>query len=63
MSCPMKEMANITVEQTPTGAVMRFTAKDPSQVAQVQRMAQMMEHCMGAEQRGPPAQQAPPPRQ
>ncbi len=55
MSCPMSGMADVAVEQTPSGAVLRFTAKDPAKVADVQRMAQMMERCMSA--RG--AQQAP----
>ena len=45
--CPMSGMADVAVEQTPTGAILRLTAKDPAKVADVQRMAQMMEHCMG----------------
>lgn len=55
MSCPMRGMAEVDVEQTPTGAVLRLTAKDPSQTAQVQRMAQMMERCMEGGQQAQPA--------
>ena len=43
MTCPMHGMADVKVEQTPTGAVLRLTAKDPAQVSEVQRMAQRME--------------------
>lgn len=56
MACPMHGMANVQVEQTPTGAVLRLTAKNPAQVSEVQRMAQMMENCMS----GSGAQQSPP---
>lgn len=44
---PMRAMADVKVEQTPQGAVLRLTAKDAAQVAQVQEHARMMERCMG----------------
>ncbi|WP_375754370.1 hypothetical protein [Corallococcus exercitus] len=66
MSYPMHGMADVKVEQTPTGAVLRLTAKDPAKVSEVQRMAQRMEGCMswsGAQQgrpsAHPPAQRQP----
>ena len=37
--------ADVTVENTETGAVIRMTTDDPGAVAQVQRMAQMMANC------------------
>lgn len=46
MGCPMSGMADVTVEQTPTGAILRLTAKSPDQVAMVQQHARMMESCM-----------------
>jgi hypothetical protein len=46
--CPMSGLADVTVEETPDGATLRFTAKDPGRVADVQRMAQRMERCMSA---------------
>lgn len=52
MGCPMRGMADVTVEQTPTGAILRLTAKSPDQVAKVQQHAQMMKSCMGGGQEG-----------
>jgi TusA-related sulfurtransferase len=52
----MSELADVSVEQTADGAVLRLTAKDPNQVEQVQRMAQMMGNCTGAGQQQPPDQ-------
>jgi hypothetical protein len=46
----MGDLADVSVEQTADGAVLRLTAKDPSQVEQVQRMAQRMGSCTGAGQ-------------
>ncbi|OJH35229.1 hypothetical protein BON30_39950 [Cystobacter ferrugineus] len=60
MNCVMSEIANVSVEQTSDGAVVRLTAKDPSQVEQVQRMAQMMGNCTGVGQQ-PPDQAIPAP--
>jgi hypothetical protein len=51
MSCPMAGMADVKVEQTPTGAILRFTAKSPDQVSKVQQHARMMESCMGGGQK------------
>lgn len=45
--CPMRGMADVEYEQTPEGAILRLTAKDPEQIDDVQRMARMMERCMG----------------
>jgi hypothetical protein len=58
----MSELADVSVEQTADGAVLRLTAKDPNRVEQVQRMAQMMGNC-GAGQQQPPGQQDPAPGQ
>ncbi len=44
---PMMGQANVTVENTSSGAVVRLTAKDPSQVQHIQQHAQMMASCMG----------------
>jgi hypothetical protein len=52
-NCPMSDIADVSVEQTADGAVLRLTAKDPNQVQQVQRMAQMMGNCTGAGQQQP----------
>lgn len=46
MHCPMHGMADVKVEDTPTGAILRLTAKNPNQVDEVQRMAQGMQRCM-----------------
>lgn len=51
MHCPMAGMADVKVEQTPTGAILRLTAKSPDQVAEVQQHAQMMASCMGGGQK------------
>lgn len=42
----MRSVADVKVEQTKDGAVLRLTAKSPEQVAQVQQHAQMMKRCM-----------------
>ncbi|NOK19720.1 hypothetical protein [Corallococcus carmarthensis] len=58
MSCPMHGMADVKVEQTQTGAILRLTAKNPGQVAEVQRMAEGMQRCMsasGTPQQGQPS--------
>jgi hypothetical protein len=49
------QMANISVENTPLGAIVRFDAKDPSQRDSVRQMAQQMSQCMGASAAPPPA--------
>jgi len=46
--CPMMGQATVTIERTPNGAILRFTAKDPANVATVQQQAEMMSRCMGA---------------
>lgn len=51
MSCPMAGMADVKVEQTPTGAILRLTAKSPDQVSKVQQHARMMENCMSGGQK------------
>ncbi|ATB35187.1 hypothetical protein CYFUS_000599 [Cystobacter fuscus] len=61
MNCVMSEIANVSVEQTSDGAVVRLTAKDPNQVEQVQQMARRMENCMAGEQQSPD-QQTPAPK-
>ena len=48
----MRSQANVRVEKTANGAVIRMTAKSPQQVAAVQQHAEMMSTCMG----GTPAQ-------
>ncbi|HEX5748841.1 MAG TPA: hypothetical protein VFZ09_21550 [Archangium sp.] len=63
MSCPLRAMADVKVEQTPTGAVLRFTAKDPAQVAEVQSMVQGMLHCMSGSGTGQQGQQPAPGQQ
>jgi hypothetical protein len=45
---PMMGQANVTVENTSSGAVVRFSAKDPAQVQRIQQHAQMMASCMGS---------------
>lgn len=58
MNCPMRGMADVQVEQTQEGATLHLTAKNPSQVEDVQRMAEGMQRCMsgsGAPQQGQPA--------
>ncbi|NOJ79054.1 hypothetical protein [Myxococcus xanthus] len=58
MGCPMHGMADVQIEQTQTGAILRLTAKNPNQVEDVQRMAEGMQRCMsgsGAPQQGQPA--------
>ncbi|QAT84942.1 hypothetical protein EJ065_3380 [Corallococcus coralloides] len=58
MSCPMRGMADVKVEQTRTGALLRLDAKNPDQVSEVQRMAEKMQRCMsgsGTPQQGQPS--------
>ncbi|WP_140797070.1 hypothetical protein [Myxococcus xanthus] len=58
MNCPMRGMADVQMEQTQEGATLHLTAKNPSQVEDVQRMAERMQRCMsgsGAPQQGQPA--------
>ncbi|GMU06569.1 hypothetical protein ASNO1_28220 [Corallococcus caeni] len=58
MNCPMRGMADVKVEQTPTGALLRLTAKNPGQVEEVQRMAEGMQRCMsgsGTPRQGQPS--------
>ncbi len=50
----LSRMANVTVQDTPQGAIVRFDAKDPSQVAAIQGMAQQMSSCMAARAQGCP---------
>ncbi len=60
---PMMGQANVTVENTSGGAVLRFTAKDPSQVQSVQQRAQRMASCMGgAAPSAEPGSRATPPK-
>lgn len=60
---PMMGQANVTVENTSSGAVVRFTAKDPSQVQRIQQHAQTMASCMGsAAPSTPPGPRATPPK-
>ncbi|MGC4117453.1 MAG: hypothetical protein QM765_23410 [Myxococcales bacterium] len=42
----MGQMANVTVQDTPQGAIVRFDAKNPSQVNSIRGMAQQMSSCM-----------------
>jgi hypothetical protein len=54
----MASQADITVENTKEGAIIRFKAKDPAQVGRVQQLAQMMQDCMrSAPPPKPPAEQ------
>ena len=47
MGCRMASQANVTVQNTPDGSIIRLTAKDKSQVAAAQQDAQMLSRCMG----------------
>jgi hypothetical protein len=50
MSCSeMMGHADVKVENTSSGAVIRLTAKNKDQVKHVQHMAQMMKRCMSGE--------------
>lgn len=42
----MQAQADVKVEKTPDGAVLRLSAKDPKNVAAVQQHAEMMSRCM-----------------
>ncbi len=56
--CPshrLSQIANMQVEQTNQGAVVRFTAKDPSQVNEVHSLAQSLGSCACAAQQAPQA--------
>ncbi len=44
--CSQMSSSDVTVEDTPDGAVLRFKAKDRADVPRVRRMAHMMENCM-----------------
>jgi hypothetical protein len=49
-SCPMANMhamADVKIENTKNGALIRMNAKRPEQVAQIQQIAQRMTQCMG----------------
>ncbi|QRK14249.1 hypothetical protein JQX13_52610 [Archangium violaceum] len=64
MGCQhMGQMADVQVEQTQDGAILRLTTKDPSKVAQVQQHAQMMANCMGGGTEGKRQPAAKPRRQ
>ena len=58
MGCgQMSGQANVSVENTNEGAIIRLTAKDASQVQRVQQMARMMGNCCtnaGSPPSGPP---------
>ena len=54
------QMANVTVQDTPQGAIVRFDAKDPAQVSNIRGMAQRMSSCMNPET--PPACPQPQPQ-
>ena len=63
-SCPMMDMralANVHIENTKNGAIIRMNAKKAEQVAQLQKLAQRMTQCMGHAQAAPnkPAATAP----
>jgi hypothetical protein len=59
---PMMGQANVTVENTSGGAVIRFTARDPSQVQSIQQSAQMMASCMGGAASAQPGSRTTPPK-
>jgi hypothetical protein len=55
--CSMAEMhtlADVKIENTKNGAVIRMNAKNAAQVAQIQQMAQRMTQCMGSAEDGAP---------
>jgi hypothetical protein len=52
----IRRTANVTVEETDDGAIIRLRAKDPSQVAAVQPHAQAMSSCMGGAPPSPPSE-------
>jgi hypothetical protein len=61
MNCSqMMGEARVTVENTSDGAVVRMVAKDPANVAKVQKHAQMMADCMKAS--SSPPKETPPPK-
>ena len=57
--CPMSN-ADVRMESTPNGAVLRLEAKDKSDVPQVQSMARMMAQCMSGQQQSTQQQQQTP---
>ncbi len=50
----MGQMANVAVENTSNGAVVRFSSKDPDRVEAVRQMAQRMGNCMSGSMMSPP---------
>lgn len=52
----IRRSANVTVEETDDGAIVRLRAKDPAQVSTVQRHAHMMATCMGGPPPSPPSE-------
>jgi hypothetical protein len=63
-SCPMMDLralADVQIENTKNGAIIRMNAKKAEQVAQIQKLAQRMTQCMGHAQAAPnkPAVTAP----
>ena len=64
-SCPMNDMrgmADIKIENTKNGAIIRMSAKSAEQVARVQQMAQHMTQCMGNAEPAAPEPAAPAPK-
>jgi hypothetical protein len=60
--CPMADMhgmADVKIENTKNGAIIHMNAKNATQVAQIQQMAQRMTQCMGGAE--PAAPKAAPP--
>ncbi|MBI3181578.1 MAG: hypothetical protein HYZ28_05505 [Myxococcales bacterium] len=47
--CPMAAGAEVKVENTKEGAILRLNAKDPKDLQQVQSMAKMLGQCLGAQ--------------
>jgi hypothetical protein len=55
-SCPMMDMralADVQIEMTKSGAIIRVNAKKTEQVAQIQKLAQRMTQCMSHAQAAP----------
>jgi hypothetical protein len=53
ISCTdLRDVGDVTVEQTERGAVIRMTAREQGQVQRIQQMAQMMRSCALGEQPG-----------
>lgn len=49
--------SDVTVEDTPQGAVVRFKAKGPTDATRIRRMAHNMESCMGSSTTGSESKQ------